>query len=165
MRVDMHRVWACRAYHTVTNGRAKLDDKAIPLILVGYDGASAAYRLFDPVTCKTVRSQDTRFVEDEFPWASPTPPPSAPGPSTAPEEDLIILTTSSSPATRNAPPPPQTPVRDLPAATLAPLRPVQARDVRTTPPPQPVFVREDAPSRLRRPPQLPKRTLTHRATN
>ena len=43
-------------------------------------------------------------------------------------------------------PSPQTPVRDLPAAPHAPLRPAQARDVRTTPLPQPVFVREDAPS-------------------
>ncbi|GEM12842.1 hypothetical protein Rt10032_c28g6859 [Rhodotorula toruloides] len=49
-RVDMLRTWGCRAWHTVTNGRSKLDDRAIPLIFVGYDGDTAAYRLFDPVT-------------------------------------------------------------------------------------------------------------------
>ncbi|GEM08048.1 gag-Pol polyprotein [Rhodotorula toruloides] len=55
-RVDMLRTWGCRAWHTVTNGRSKLDDRAIPLIFVGYDGDTAAYRLFDPVTRKTIRS-------------------------------------------------------------------------------------------------------------
>ncbi|GAA5887223.1 hypothetical protein JCM3774_005659, partial [Rhodotorula dairenensis] len=144
VRVDMLRVWGCRAYHTVMNGRAKLDNKAIPLIFVGYEGNSAAYRLFDPVTRKMVRSRDTRFVEDEFPWATPAQTPSAPAPSAAPEEDLIILTTSSAPVTRNLPAP-QTPVRNPPAAPLAPLRPAQARDVQVTPPPPPVFAREDAP--------------------
>ncbi|GEM08938.1 gag-Pol polyprotein [Rhodotorula toruloides] len=59
-RVDMLRTWGCRAWHTVTNGRSKLDDRAIPLIFVGYDGDTAAYRLFDPVTRKTIRSRDTR---------------------------------------------------------------------------------------------------------
>ncbi|GEM12811.1 gag-Pol polyprotein [Rhodotorula toruloides] len=34
-RVDMLRTWGCRAWHTVTNGRSKLDDRAIPLIFVG----------------------------------------------------------------------------------------------------------------------------------
>ena len=58
VRVDMLRVWGCRAYHTVTNGRAKLDDKAVPLVFIGCDGDTAAYRLFDPATRKTVRSRD-----------------------------------------------------------------------------------------------------------
>ncbi|GEM12750.1 gag-Pol polyprotein [Rhodotorula toruloides] len=47
-RFDMLRTWGCRAWHTVTNGRSKLDDRAIPLIFVGYDGDTAAYRLYDP---------------------------------------------------------------------------------------------------------------------
>ena len=54
VRVDMLRVWGCRAYHTVTNGRAELDDKAVPLVFIGYDGNTATYRLFDPATRKTV---------------------------------------------------------------------------------------------------------------
>jgi hypothetical protein len=32
-----------RAYHTVTNGRTKLDDKPVPLVFIGYDGNTAAY--------------------------------------------------------------------------------------------------------------------------
>ncbi|GAA5869503.1 hypothetical protein JCM3774_001470 [Rhodotorula dairenensis] len=60
VRVDMLRVWGCRAYHTVTNGRAKLDNKAIPLIFVGYEGDSAAYRLFDPVTRKMPQAPHRR---------------------------------------------------------------------------------------------------------
>ena len=73
VRVDMLRIWGCRAYHTVTNGRAKLDDKAVPLVFIGYDGDTAAYRLFDPATRKTVRFRDARFVKDEFPFAAATP--------------------------------------------------------------------------------------------
>ena len=156
VRVDMLRVWGCRAYHVVTNGRAKLDNNATPLIFVGYDGDSAAYRLYDPVTRKTVRSRDTRFVEDEFPWATPPPTPSTPAhPSAAPEEDLIILTTRSAPVAPNMPAP-QTPVREPPAAPLAPPRPTQARDVQATPPPQPVFARENAPSPPLPPSPAPK---------
>ncbi|GAA5885398.1 hypothetical protein JCM16303_006035 [Sporobolomyces ruberrimus] len=41
--VSMLRVWGCRAWHTVTNGRSKLDDKAIPLVFVGYNGDTTAY--------------------------------------------------------------------------------------------------------------------------
>ncbi|GEM12761.1 gag-Pol polyprotein [Rhodotorula toruloides] len=39
-RFDMLRTWGCRAWHTVTNGRSKLDDRAIPLIFVGYEKPS-----------------------------------------------------------------------------------------------------------------------------
>ncbi|GAA5892179.1 hypothetical protein JCM16303_003860, partial [Sporobolomyces ruberrimus] len=60
--VLMLRVWGCGAWHTVTNDRSKLDDKAIPLVFVGYDGDTTAYRLFDPETRKMIRSRDTRFV-------------------------------------------------------------------------------------------------------
>lgn len=54
VRVDMLWVWNCCAHHTVTNGCAKIDNKAVPLVFIGYDGHTAAYRLFDPVTRKTV---------------------------------------------------------------------------------------------------------------
>ena len=47
VRVNMLRVWGCRAYHTITNGRANLDNKAVPLVFIGYDGDTAAYRAQD----------------------------------------------------------------------------------------------------------------------
>ncbi|GAA5871002.1 hypothetical protein JCM3774_003500 [Rhodotorula dairenensis] len=123
IRVDMLRVWGCRAYHAITNGRAKLDDKAVPLVFIGYDGDPTAYRLFNPATRKTVRSRDARFVEDEFPFASATPAPFA-------ANDA----------------PPKTPVRAPPMVPRPPVRAAQARKVVVTPPPPPVFARATAPS-------------------
>ena len=134
VRVDMLRVWDCRAYHTVTNGRAKLDDKAVPLVFIGYDGDMAAYRLFDPATRKTVQSCDARFVEDEFPFAAATPSTaqSLPQPAPAPD-DLIILASSQAPSAANDAMP-QTPARAPPVVPRPPVRAAQAREVVVTPP-------------------------------
>ncbi|GAA5955312.1 hypothetical protein JCM21900_003041 [Sporobolomyces salmonicolor] len=38
VRVDMLRVWGSRAWHTLANLKSKLDDRAIPLIFVSYEG-------------------------------------------------------------------------------------------------------------------------------
>ncbi|GAA5970924.1 hypothetical protein JCM8115_005499 [Rhodotorula mucilaginosa] len=144
VRVDMLRVWGCRAYHTVTNGRAKLNDKAVPLVFIGYDGDMAAYRLFDPATRKTVRSRDARFVEDEFPFAAATPSTaqSLPQPMPAPD-DLIILASSQAPSAANDATP-QTPARAPPVVPRPPVRAAQAREVVVTPP------SSTAPAPLRR---------------
>ncbi|GAA6002480.1 hypothetical protein JCM5350_005097, partial [Sporobolomyces pararoseus] len=75
VRVDQLRVWGCRAWHTVTTGRRKLDNKAIPLVFVGYDSDSNAYRLFDPQTKKIIRSRDARFDETSFPLLTSTSTP------------------------------------------------------------------------------------------
>ena len=155
VRVDMLRVWGCRAYHTVTNGRAKLNDKAVPLVFIGYDGDMAAYRLFDPATRKTVRSRDARFVEDEFPFAAATPSTaqSLPQPTPAPD-DLIILASSQAPSAANDATP-QTPARAPPVVPRPPVRAAQAREVVVTPPPPPVFHRASAPSPPSPEPVLP----------
>ncbi|GAA5993774.1 hypothetical protein JCM10908_006295 [Rhodotorula pacifica] len=125
VRVDMLRVWGCRAYHTVIHGRAKLDNKANPLVFVGYDGDTAAYRLYDPATWKMIRSRDASFVEDENPFAAAAP-----------------RFTAASPIAAG----PQTPTRALPALPVGPVLAAQTRDITVTPPPQPVFVCENAPS-------------------
>ncbi|GAA5864036.1 hypothetical protein JCM3774_006358 [Rhodotorula dairenensis] len=155
VRVDMLRVRGCRAYHAITNGRAKLDDKAVPLVFIGYDGNTTAYRLFDPATRKTVRSRDVRFVEDEFPFASATPGTvqSPPQPSSAPDE-LVILASSQAPSAANDAPP-KTPVRAPPVVPRPPVRAAQAREVVVTPPPPPVFARATAPSPPSPEPVLP----------
>ncbi|GAA5822787.1 hypothetical protein JCM3770_000004 [Rhodotorula araucariae] len=78
--VDMLRVWGCRAWHTATHGRSKLDDTAVPLVFIRYDG-TAAYRFLHPASRKIVRSRDARFVEHEFPLRespAPSPGPLAP---------------------------------------------------------------------------------------
>jgi hypothetical protein len=155
VRVDMLRVWGCRAYHTVTNGRAELDDKAVPLVFIGYDGNTATYRLFDPATRKTVRSRDARFVEGEFPFAAATPSTaqSLPQPAHAPD-DLIILASSQAPSAANDATP-QTPARAPPVVPRTPVRAAQAREVVVTPPPPPVFHRASAPSLPSPEPVLP----------
>ncbi|GEM09458.1 gag-Pol polyprotein [Rhodotorula toruloides] len=96
-RVDMLRTWGCRAWHTVTNGRSKLDDRAIPLIFVGYDGDTAAYRLFDPVTRKTIRSRDTRFVEDEFPLLASRTAESSPSAQAIEPADIVVTAARDDP--------------------------------------------------------------------
>ncbi|GAA5993760.1 hypothetical protein JCM10908_002626 [Rhodotorula pacifica] len=143
----MLRVRGCRSHHTLTHGRAKLDNKAIPPLLVGYNGDTWAYRLCDPATRKMLRSRDPRFVEDEFPFTVAAPRSTAALPIVPAQEDLIILTTSPNPvpaAPRAAGP--QTPARAPPALPVNPVRAAQTRGITGTPPPQPVFVCKNAPS-------------------
>ncbi|GAA6007927.1 uncharacterized protein JCM10292_000445 [Rhodotorula paludigena] len=58
--IDHLRFWGCQAWRTITHGCAKLDARAVPLIFVGYDGDTAAYRLFEPSRGRTIRSQVAR---------------------------------------------------------------------------------------------------------
>ncbi|GAA5824429.1 hypothetical protein JCM3770_004612 [Rhodotorula araucariae] len=93
VRVDTLRVWGCRTWHTVTHGRSKLDDKAVPLVFIGYEGDTAAYRLLAPASGKIVRSRDARFVEHEFPLHElPAPPSGVPQQAVTPAFDLVIST-------------------------------------------------------------------------
>ncbi|GAA5883863.1 hypothetical protein JCM1840_003286 [Sporobolomyces johnsonii] len=48
VRIDMLRVWGCRAWHTLANTKSKLDARAIPLVFVGYEGDTKVYHLLDP---------------------------------------------------------------------------------------------------------------------
>ncbi|GEM11218.1 gag-Pol polyprotein [Rhodotorula toruloides] len=143
-RVDMLRTWGCRAWHTVTNGRSKLDDRAIPLVFVGYDGDTAAYRLFDPVTRKTIRSRDTRFVEDEFPLlASRTAEPSPSAQAIEPAD--IVVTAARDDLPLGVPPAPVTPAAPPAVTPRAPARHGLEHDTPVTPaPPRPDFARASA---------------------
>ncbi|GAA5960911.1 hypothetical protein JCM21900_000562 [Sporobolomyces salmonicolor] len=71
VRVDMLCVWGCRAWHTFSKTKSKLDARAVPLVFVGYDGDTRAYRLLNPQSKRIIRSRDTRFQE---PLASASPP-------------------------------------------------------------------------------------------
>ncbi|GAA5890982.1 hypothetical protein JCM16303_005276, partial [Sporobolomyces ruberrimus] len=148
--ISMLRVWGCRAWHTVTNGRSKLDDKAIPLVFVGYDDDTTAYGLFDPETRKMIRSRDTRFVDNEFPLANPSSLSSESPSSVITPADIVSV--SIPPA---SPPPspsvnaPTTPI----ARCSAPDAPRAHRDFTRRlpdPPAPPIFEREVAP-----PPESP----------
>ncbi|GEM12883.1 copia-type polyprotein, partial [Rhodotorula toruloides] len=144
-RVDMLRTWGCRAWHTVTNGRSKLDDRAIPLIFVGYDGDTAAYRLFDPVTRKTIRSRDTRFVEDEFPLLASRTAESSPAQAIEPAD--IVVTAARDDPPLGVPPAPVTPAAPPAVTPRAPARHGLEHVTPFTPaPPRPDFARASAPT-------------------
>lgn len=60
------RTFGCLAYaHIPTEKRDKLAARALPCIFTGYAEDHKAYRLFDPVTHKTIVSRDVIFVESE----------------------------------------------------------------------------------------------------
>ncbi|GAA5973368.1 hypothetical protein JCM21900_006754 [Sporobolomyces salmonicolor] len=73
VRVDMLRNWGRRAWHTLA-----LDDHAIPLVFVGYEGDTKVYRLLDPATKHIVLLRNARFQEDIFQLASPLPSTATP---------------------------------------------------------------------------------------
>jgi len=116
-----------------------LDNKAIPLVFVGYDSDTNAYRLFDPQSKKIIRSRDTRFDETSFPLLSS---------STTPLHSTTSIIDISDPPTVAQPPaptPPSTPVQRASAPSPATPNPTRIKAEQITPPPQPVFVREQAP--------------------
>lgn len=142
----MLRTWGCRAWHTVTNGRSKLDDRAIPLIFIGYDGDTAAYRLYDPITRKTIRSRDVRFVEDEFPLLASRTTEALAG-TQAIEPAEIVVTTARDDKPPRAPPAPVTPAAPTVTMPRAPARHGLEHATPVTPAPsRPDFARASAPT-------------------
>ncbi|GAA5884193.1 hypothetical protein JCM1840_007050, partial [Sporobolomyces johnsonii] len=117
VRVDMLRVWGC-----------------VP------------YRLLDPASKRIVRSRNARFQEDLFPLASPSSPAAA---AIVPDPPVAIADNGPIQLTVNridaAPIGLLTPAPAPPATPAAPAR-VPAPHLFVTPPPQPVFQREAAPS-------------------
>ncbi|GEM12711.1 gag-Pol polyprotein [Rhodotorula toruloides] len=143
--VDMLRTWGCHAWHTVTNGRSKLDDRAIPLIFVGYDSDTAAYRLYDPVTRKTIRSRDTRFVEDEFPLLVPRTAESSLSAQAIEPADIVVTAARDDPPL-GVPPAPVTPAAPPAVTPHAPARHGLEHVTSVTPAPlRPDFARASAP--------------------
>ncbi|KAA0062181.1 copia protein [Cucumis melo var. makuwa] len=62
------RVFRCMAYaHIPNQKRSKLDDKSEKYVFVGYDASSKYYKLYNPVTKKTIVSRDVVF-EEEASW-------------------------------------------------------------------------------------------------
>jgi hypothetical protein len=64
--VAYFRTFGCRAWVHNNKGK-KLDAKALPMIFVGYEPGSKAYRLWDPRGHKIVISSDVNFDETVFP--------------------------------------------------------------------------------------------------
>ena len=60
------RVFGCVAYaHVPKEQRGKLDDKSEKCIFTGYSEQSKAYKLYNPITKKTIISRDVVFKEQE----------------------------------------------------------------------------------------------------
>ncbi|GAA6008685.1 GAG-pre-integrase domain-containing protein [Rhodotorula paludigena] len=147
VRVDHLRVWGCRAWHTITHGRAKLDARAIPLVFVEYDGNTAAYLLFEPRSGRIIRLRYARFVKHKFPSANSAPTAAAP---TAAGEALIFtsanLRVNARPALQVADPAPSTPAPTR-FRHVDVRRPVHVRAlVSSTPPASPPPAAQDPPS-------------------
>ena len=61
-------IFGCKAYmHEPADKHQKLDAKALPVILVGYEPNSKGYRLWDKNTCSIHLSRDGTFDESSFP--------------------------------------------------------------------------------------------------
>jgi hypothetical protein len=59
------RVFGCVAHVKVTRpGLKKLDDRSVPMVFLGYEQGSKAYRLFDPAANRVHVSRDVVFDED-----------------------------------------------------------------------------------------------------
>ena len=69
--ISYFRIFGCRAWVFNDQGK-KWDPKSLPMIFVGYEFRSKAYRLWNPKTRSIVISTNIRFNKTEFP-NRPTP--------------------------------------------------------------------------------------------
>lgn len=69
-KVQFLRVFGCVAHvKVVTPHLKKLDDRSIPIVFIGYEPGTKAYRFYNPNTSKLVVSHDVVFEEDsEWDW-------------------------------------------------------------------------------------------------
>ena len=72
------RVFGCRAW-AINEQAKKWDPRSTPMVFVGYEIASKAYRLWDPTSRRIVVSTNVKFDESILP-NKPTPTPQVPTP-------------------------------------------------------------------------------------
>ena len=159
--VHFLRTFYCVA-HIKATGKylAKLDDRSTPMVFVGYEPGSKAYRLYNPSTRRVVISRDVVFEEERaWDWGAekgagpdddiepfqvetivfqeryggPTTTPSPPT-STPPPAPTTPVTAAPTPATpMTAPPAPETPVSTvLPGRSRSLKRQRQCKDQRSS---------------------------------
>jgi transposase InsO family protein len=73
--VHFLRTFGCVGHVKITKpGLKKLDDRSAPMVLLGYEQGSKAYRLYDPVSERVHVSRDVVFDEDAaWDWGPVTP--------------------------------------------------------------------------------------------
>ncbi|GJW09312.1 retrovirus-related pol polyprotein from transposon TNT 1-94 [Tanacetum coccineum] len=83
--LDHLRIIGCRAF-VHHHSPDKLEQKSIPIVLVGYSFTQKGYVLYDQITYKTITSRHVLFDETDFPFAhsSPTSPTTTPPNTTDP---------------------------------------------------------------------------------
>ena len=72
-------IFGCRAWKFNEDAK-KRDPKALPMVLIGYEPGSKAYRLWDTKSHKIVVSASVWFTETELLYQPPKPAPPAPTP-------------------------------------------------------------------------------------
>ena len=67
------RIFGSIAYdHVPHQGRAKLDDRSVKYVFVGYDAISKGYKLYNPSNNKVVVSSEVEFGEEaSWNWETP----------------------------------------------------------------------------------------------
>lgn len=135
--VHFLRVFGCRAYVKETKpGLKKLDDRSRPMVMIGYEHGSKAYRLYDPAKKKLVVSRDVIFNEGaSWDWGE-----HGGGASTFTVENWTMpMPTSSVPAVSSspAPTPPSraTSITDGPSSPVKPMTASKAQPIRFVSPP------------------------------
>lgn len=77
------RVFGCHAWaHVPKDQRTKWKPNSVPMIFVGYEPGSKAYRLWDPTTCSIKVSTAVRFDKTQLLCKSMPKPPVQPEPVT-----------------------------------------------------------------------------------
>ena len=92
------RVFGCLAYAHITTTRTKYDPTSQKLVFVGYDNSTKGYKLWNPLSKRTVISTDVVFEETVFPLKStpklplntPTPAPLLPSETSTPSVQIDL---------------------------------------------------------------------------
>ncbi|SGY15967.1 BQ5605_C012g06717 [Microbotryum silenes-dioicae] len=137
--------YGCRAWHHLPSAkRTDLDPKAVPLLFVGFDHHTKAFRLFESSTCKIHLSRNVIFRESKFPalrpvtnvCAGPIPLPividAYPDQVDLPEPSLVASPCSLAPRAEPLPPAPVAPDQG-PAHGPSPAHDVPDQDSLTPP--------------------------------
>ena len=120
--VSMLRSFGCRAWMTIPRQKRRgLQPKGLATIFVGYEPNVKGYRLWDPVSKKTLVSRDVRFEEDVYPMRDKSgggqlssAPPMVRPTASEPLFDAVLTPLAARPEQRDAAPArpvePQTPI-------------------------------------------------------
>jgi transposase InsO family protein len=133
--VHFLRTFGCVGHVKITKpGLKKLDDRSAPMVLLGYEQGSKAYRLYDPVSERVHVSRDVVFDEDAaWDWG-PLTPDGAPQLEPFTVEQVVTTTIGTAPASSLTPPSPPSPAPSAPTTPAPPSPPSPEAVEFVTPP-------------------------------